>query len=184
MPLWSKIAAGLVIAVTLLGLVGLRAYSERLGPIVQTHGTTYYNGVVPQTPAAPCKSESEIRSAIARVHAKFDHFKGESLEAFEKRATLLKGLPPLSENFNENVTVIDKYYDKVEPEINLTTLKSAIDNLIAQGWRSRLAAEFLFWQFEVSLIRFRENSLPKGEPNNVSDIWLEHKGKLVKKHCS
>ena len=111
MPLWSKVAAGLAIAVTLLGFVGLRAYSERLGPIVQTHGTTYYNGAVPQTPAVPCKSESEIRSAIARVHAKFDHFKGESLEAFEKRATLLKGLPPLRVETLYVITEDDKLRD-------------------------------------------------------------------------
>ncbi|MHA1517514.1 MAG: hypothetical protein ACTSYK_02820 [Alphaproteobacteria bacterium] len=95
MPLWSKVAAGLAIAVTLLGFVGLRAYSERLGPIVQTYGTTYYNGAGPEAAAVPCKSESEIRSAIARVHAKFDHFDGDSLKAFEERAALLKGLPPL-----------------------------------------------------------------------------------------
>ena len=94
MPLWSKVAAGLAIAVTLLGLVGLRAYSERLGPLVQTYGTTYYNGGPPAA-AVSCKTESEIRSAIARVHATFDHFTGESLKAFEQRATMLKGLPPL-----------------------------------------------------------------------------------------
>jgi len=95
MPLWSKIAAGLAIAITLLGFVGLRAYSEKLGPVVQTYGTTYYNGEGPPVRAVPCKSASEIRSAIARVHAKFDHLEGESLEAFERRAALLKGLPPL-----------------------------------------------------------------------------------------
>ena len=45
--------------------------------------------------AVPCKSDNEIRSAIARVHAKFDHFDGETLKTFEERAALLKGLPPL-----------------------------------------------------------------------------------------
>ncbi len=43
----------------------------------------------------PCKSEGEILSAIARVHAKYDHFEGDGLQAFEQRATYLKGLPPL-----------------------------------------------------------------------------------------
>ena len=42
-----------------------------------------------------CKSESEIRSAIAQVHAEYDHLQGESLKAFQQRATALKGLPPL-----------------------------------------------------------------------------------------
>ena len=111
MPLWSKVAAGLAIAVTLLGFVGFRAYSERLGPVVQTYGTTYYNGMGPQAPAIPCKSESEIRSAIARVHAKFDHFDGESLKAFEDRAALLKGLPPLGVETLYVITEDDKLRD-------------------------------------------------------------------------
>jgi len=95
MPLWSRIAAGIALAVTLLGVVGFKAYSERLGPIVQTYGITYYNGDGPRDVAVPCKPESEIRSAIARVHAKFDHLGGAQLRAFEQRAALLKGLPPL-----------------------------------------------------------------------------------------
>jgi hypothetical protein len=110
MPLWSKVAAGLAIAVTLLGFVGFRAYSERLGPLVQTYGTTYYNGG-PPVAAVPCKSESEIRSAIARVHATFDHFSGESLKAFEQRATLLKGLPPLRVETLYVITADDKLRD-------------------------------------------------------------------------
>jgi hypothetical protein len=110
MPLWSKIATGLAIAVTLLGFVGFRAYSERLGPIVQTYGTTYYNGAGPQAPAVPCKSKSEIRSAIARVHAKFDHLEGESLKAFEERAALLKGLPPLRVEELYVITEDDKLF--------------------------------------------------------------------------
>jgi hypothetical protein len=110
MPLWSKVAAGLAIAVTLLGFVGFRAYSERLGPLVQTYGTTYYNGGPPAA-AVPCKSESEIRSAIARVHATFDHFSGERLKAFEQRAALLKGLPPLRVETLYVITADDKLRD-------------------------------------------------------------------------
>ena len=111
MPLWSKVAAGLAVAVTLLGFVAFRAYSERHGPIVQTYGTTYYNGAGPQAPAVPCKSEGAIRSAIARVHAKFDQFEGESLEAFERRAALLKGLPPLRVDKLYVITEDDKLRD-------------------------------------------------------------------------
>jgi len=94
MPIWSRIAVGVALAVTLFGFVGLKAYSERRGPLVQTYGTTYYGEGPPAMPV-PCKSESEIRSAIAQVHAKYDHLKGESLKGFQQRATLLKGLPPL-----------------------------------------------------------------------------------------
>lgn len=95
MPLWPKLAAGLVIAVTLLGVAGFKAYSEKRGPVVQTYGTTYYNGEGPPVTPVACKTKSEIRSAIARVHAKFDHLEGESLDAFERRAAMLNGLPPL-----------------------------------------------------------------------------------------
>lgn len=95
MPVWSRIAAGLVLAVTLLGFAGFRAYSEKLVSIVQAHGTTYFNGEGPPSVPVPCKSESEILSAIAQVHAQYDYFEGDSLQAFEQRATYLKGLPPL-----------------------------------------------------------------------------------------
>ena len=95
MPLWSRLAAGIVLSVTLLGFAGFKAYSEKLGPIIQAHGTTYYNGEGPPVAAVPCKSESDIRTAIARVHAKFDHLNAARLAAFEKRAAFLKGLPPL-----------------------------------------------------------------------------------------
>jgi hypothetical protein len=95
MPVWSRIAAGLVLAVTLLGFAGFKAYSEKLGPLVQAYGTTYFNGEGPPSAPVPCKSEGEILSAIARVHAKYDHFEGDGLQAFEQRATYLKGLPPL-----------------------------------------------------------------------------------------
>jgi len=97
MPLWSRVTVGLALALTLLGFAvfaGFQAYSERLGPVVQAHGTTYYNGGPPAA-SVPCKSESEIQAAIAQVNAKYDHLEGASLKAFERRAAYLKGLPPL-----------------------------------------------------------------------------------------
>ena len=39
---WFKIAVGLVLGISLMGFAGLHAYSERLAPLVQEHGTTYY----------------------------------------------------------------------------------------------------------------------------------------------
>ena len=111
MPTWSKIAAGLAIAVTLLGVAGLKAYSERLGRIVQTHGTTYYGDAGPKPAILPCKPESEIRGAIARVRAEFDRFEGKSLEAFEDRAAFLKGLPPLRVDTLYVITADDKLRD-------------------------------------------------------------------------
>jgi hypothetical protein len=111
MPPWSRIAVGIALAVTLLGVVGLKAYSERLGPIIQTYGITYYNGDGPRDVTVPCKSESEIRSAIAQVHAKFDHLGGEQLRAFEERAALLKGLPPLDVDTLYVITEDDKLRD-------------------------------------------------------------------------
>lgn len=95
MPMWAKISAGLVLALILLGFAGLKATSNRFGPLVQPHGTTYYGRDGPKIATVPCKTESEIRSAIARVHAVFDHYGGASLAAFEKRAAHQKGLPPL-----------------------------------------------------------------------------------------
>jgi hypothetical protein len=111
MPLWSKIAAGVAIAVTLLGFAGLKAYSEKRGPVVQAYGTTYYDGDGPRAPPVPCKSESEIRSAIAEVHAKYDHFEGMSLQEFERRAAILKGLPPLRVDTLYVITEDDKLRD-------------------------------------------------------------------------
>jgi len=110
MPIWSRIAAGLAIAVTLLGFVGFKAYSQRL-PVVQTHGTTYYDGAGPPPAVVPCKPESEIRSAIALVHAEYDRFEGKSLEAFEERAAFLKGLPPLRVDTLYVITADDKLRD-------------------------------------------------------------------------
>lgn len=95
MPTWAKISAGLVLALVLLGFAGLKATSNRFGPLVQPHGTTYYGGDGPKIATVPCKTESDIRSAIARVHATFDQYGGPTLAAFEKRAAHQKGLPPL-----------------------------------------------------------------------------------------
>ena len=101
MPVWSRIAAGLVLAGVLIGFAGFKAYSERLGPLVQAYGTTYYNGDGPIFAPVACKPESEIIAAIGQVHAKYDYLEGADLRAFEQRAAYLKGLPPLN---------IDKLY--------------------------------------------------------------------------
>lgn len=111
MPPWSRIVAGLVIAIALIGFAGFNGYSKKLGPLIQTHGTTYYNGEGPAFEAVPCKSERLIRSAIAQVHAKFDHFGGETLRAFEERAALLKGLPPLNVDTLYVITEDDQLRD-------------------------------------------------------------------------
>lgn len=111
MPLWSKIAAGVAIAVTLLGIAGLKAYSGKRGPLVQAHGTTYYDGEGPRAAPVACKSEREIRAAIEEVHAKYDHFEGASLQAFERRAAMLKGLPPLRVDALYVITEDDKLRD-------------------------------------------------------------------------
>ena len=91
MPVWSRIAAGLVLAGALIGLAGFKAYSEKLGPLVQAHGTTYYNGDGPASAPVACKPESEIVAAIGQVHAKYDYLAGADLKAFEQRAAVLKG---------------------------------------------------------------------------------------------
>ena len=95
MPIWSRVAVGLALAVTLLGFAGFQAYSAKLGPIIQAQGTTFYNGDGPPVTPVICKSESEILSAITRVHAKYDRLEGADLQAFEQQAAYLKGLPPL-----------------------------------------------------------------------------------------
>ena len=95
------IAAGILFAGALIGLAGFSALSKRLGPLVQQYGTTYYNGDGPKFQTVACKPESEIIQAIGQVHAKYDYFEGDNLRAFEQRAALLKGLPPLD---------IDKLY--------------------------------------------------------------------------
>jgi hypothetical protein len=96
-----RIAAGILFAGALIGLAGFSALSKRLGPLVQQYGTTYYNGDGPKFQTVACKPESEIIQAIGQVHAKYDYFEGDNLRAFEQRAALLKGLPPLD---------IDKLY--------------------------------------------------------------------------
>jgi hypothetical protein len=96
-----RIAAGIVLAGVLIGLAGFSAYSKRLGPLVGQYGTTYYNGEGPKSEPVTCKPESEIIAAIGQVHAKYDYLEGDDLKAFEQRAALLKGLPPLN---------IDKLY--------------------------------------------------------------------------
>jgi hypothetical protein len=96
MPVWWRIAAGLLLAGVLIGFAGFKAYSEKLGPLVQAHGTTYYNGDGPASAPLACKPESEIIAAIRQVHAKYDYLEGAELKSFEQRAGLLKGLPPLN----------------------------------------------------------------------------------------
>ena len=96
MPLWSKLAAGLALTAALIGFAGFAAYSDKLGPLVQEHGTTYYNGEGPVSAPIACKPESEILAAIKQVHAKYDYLAGADLKAFESRAGALKGLPPLN----------------------------------------------------------------------------------------
>jgi hypothetical protein len=86
----------LALAIALLGLAGLKAYSERLGPLVQAYGTTYYNNDWPPKAPLACKPESEITAAIKQVHAKYDYLSGDDLKAFEARALALKGLPSLN----------------------------------------------------------------------------------------
>ena len=96
MPVSPKVGAGLALAGVLIGLAALQAYSRKLEPVVQSYGTTYYNGEGPAFAPVACKPESEILAAIAQVHAKYDKFEGASLSSFEERATLLKGFPPLN----------------------------------------------------------------------------------------
>ncbi|MGE3529663.1 MAG: hypothetical protein AB7G54_09555 [Methyloceanibacter sp.] len=96
MPVSPRVGAGLALAGVLIGLAALQAYSRKLDPVVQSYGTTYYKGEGPAFTPVACKPESEILSAITQVHAKYDAFEADSLHAFEERATLLKGFPPLN----------------------------------------------------------------------------------------
>ena len=100
----SRLAVGLALAIALLGFAAFKAYSERLGPLVQAYGTTYYNN--DWSPSAPvvCKPESVITAAIKQVHAKYDYLAGDDLKAFEQRALELKGLPSLN---------VEKLYVKI-----------------------------------------------------------------------
>ncbi len=101
MKVRPRIAAGMILAGILIGLAAFSAYSKRLGPLVGQYGTTYYNGEGPNLASVTCKPESEIVTAIAQVHAKYDYLEGDDLKAFEQRAAARKGLPPLN---------IDKLY--------------------------------------------------------------------------
>ena len=72
MPLWSKLAAGLALAAILIGFAGFKAYSRKLGPLVQEHGTTYYNGEGPvsapmqNTTISPAPISRRLRAAPER----------------------------------------------------------------------------------------------------------------------
>jgi hypothetical protein len=96
MPAWLKIATGVALALSLIGFAAFQGYSQKLGPLVQQHGTTYYNGEGPAPPPVICKPEQAILTAIGQVHAKYDHLAGPDLQAFEDRARDLEGLPPLN----------------------------------------------------------------------------------------
>ena len=91
-----RIVVGLALAGVLIGVAAFHAYSRKLGPLVQSQGTTYYGGDGPPFAPVACKSESEIVTAIGQVHAKYDQFEAASLSSFEQRAALLKGFPPLN----------------------------------------------------------------------------------------
>jgi hypothetical protein len=95
MPVWLKIAAGVALGVTLIGLAGLQGASKKLGPLVQEYGTTYYSNDGPVSPPVICKPLGTILAAIQQVHAKYDYLAGGDLKSFEDRARDLKGLPPL-----------------------------------------------------------------------------------------
>jgi hypothetical protein len=112
MPVWLKITLGIAIGAALIGLAGLQGASKKLGPLVQSHGTTYYYGDGPaKHEPVICKPKSEILNAIGQVHAKFDHLDGEALKAFQDRARDLKGLPPLDADELYVITEDDKLRD-------------------------------------------------------------------------
>jgi hypothetical protein len=110
MPNWLKIGAGLALTVSLIAVAALRAYSDKLGPLVQAHGTTYYNGTYTPQPVA-CKPESTIAASIDQVHAKYDYYAGLDLAAFERRALIFDGLPPLKVEKLYVITQDDKLRD-------------------------------------------------------------------------
>ena len=81
-------------------LIGLAGFSSLFA---RSSGRSCSNTARPITtatarysPPVACKPESEILAAIGQVHAKYDHLEGVELAAFEQRAALLKGLPPLN----------------------------------------------------------------------------------------
>ena len=111
MPVWLKIAAGAVLAVSLIGLAGFHGFSR-------SSARSFRSTAPPITTArgrhrAPviCKPESAILAAIDQVHAKFDHLAGADLKAFQERARDFKGLPPLNADELYVVTEDDKLRD-------------------------------------------------------------------------
>jgi hypothetical protein len=111
MPIWLKVAAGSALGISLIGFAGLQSFSEKAAPLVQQHGTTYYNGEGPALAPVICKPKSEILAAIKEVHAKFDYLTGHELESFEIRARDMKGLPPLKADELYVITEDDKLRD-------------------------------------------------------------------------
>ena len=111
MPVWLKLTAGAALGLTLIGLAGLQGASKKLGPLVQEHGTTYYNDDGMVSPPVICKPESTILAAIKQVHAKYDFLAGNDLQAFEDRARDLKGLPPLNADELYVITEDDQLRD-------------------------------------------------------------------------
>jgi hypothetical protein len=111
MPAWLKIAAGAALALSLIGIAGFQGFSRKLGPLVQEHGTTYYNGEGPAPAPVICKPQSAILTAINQVHAKFDYLAGGDLETFEERARDLEGLPPLNADELYVITEDDQLRD-------------------------------------------------------------------------
>jgi hypothetical protein len=111
MPAWLKIAIGIALGASLIGVAGLQGASKKLGPLVQAHGTTYYGSDGPERAPLICKPKSEILAAIDRVHAKFDHLDGGALQSFEDRARDMKGLPPLNADEVYVITEDDQLRD-------------------------------------------------------------------------
>ena len=77
MPVWSRIAAGLALAVTLLGFAGFKAYSEKLGPIVQALRHDVFQRRRPADGAGAvqvAKANSERDRPGSRPN--YDHFEG------------------------------------------------------------------------------------------------------------
>jgi len=111
MPVWSRVAVGLLLAGVLIGVAIFKASSAKLGPLAGEYGVTYYNGEGPGAAQVTCKPESEILAAIVQVHAKFDYLEGDALRAFEQRAAELRGLPPLSIDKLYVITADDKLRD-------------------------------------------------------------------------
>ena len=111
MPVGLKIAAGAILGVSLIGLAGLQGASKKFGPLVQSHGTTYYSDDGLVSPPVICKPLSTILAAIKQVHAKYDYLAGGDLKTFEDRARDLKGLPPLDADELYVITEDDQLRD-------------------------------------------------------------------------